>query len=304
MNLHPSSRDRARVFALVAACGLGGAAPALAGGPELTLIAGASAASLDAAPDSELSWGAARLAWGDRLQLRAEIAWLDAEGEGSLAPPGLGPVAPVRRGKGPGGNGSGPGSEAAGSTLGASTGEATEPASPAAEVRGWGDLRLGAAYRLAGGGARLYRIDLGAAVKFPTADEQERLGTGELDARIGLSGEYRFWSLTLFGGAGFNHFGEPAGAAFDDVLDAYLGVESQPIADRILLSGWLEGHPEVVEGGGAYSALGVGLRTLGSVRFELQGRTGLGDTEGDWSLSFGVSFGLRPPGAGPSGVRR
>jgi len=291
-------------LALGAVCALACAARALASGPELTLIAGASAVNLEAAPDNELSWGAARLAWGDRLQLRAEIAWLDAEGEGGLAPPGLGPVAPVRRGKGPGGNGSGPGSQAAGSTLGAQTGEATEPAASPAEVRGWGDLRLAAAYRVAGGGARLYRIDLGAAVKLPTADEEEGLGSGELDARLGLSGEYRFWSLTLFGGAGFNHFGEPDGAAFDDVVDAYVGVESQAIADRFLLSGWLEGHPEVVEGGGAYSALGVGLRTLGSVRFELQGRAGLGDAEGDWSLSFGVSFGLRPPGAAPSGVRR
>jgi hypothetical protein len=151
---------------------------------------------------------------------------------------------------------------------------------------------------------RLYRLDLGATAKLPTADEEEGLGTGELDWRLGLSGEYRFWSLTLFGGAGYNRLGDPPGVVFEDVVDGFVGVESQPLAERFLLSGWLEGNPEVIDGAGEVVALGVGLRTVGKVRFELQGTIGLSDAAEDFRISAGVSFGLRPPVAGTSGVRR
>jgi len=308
MALAPSVAAR-RTLALALALGAGSlllaSAPAVAGTPELTLQAGSSSAPDAGGESSDLRWALLRMSWGDRLQLRGEIPWLDFEGGGlGASPPGLGPVTPRRPGQGPQGNGSG-GSAAGGD--GSTVGALEEPAVVATgsqRTRGFGDLRVAASYRLAGGGSRLFRIDAGASAKLPTADEEKGLGTGETDWRVGVSGEYRFWSLTTFGGVGYNSLGDPAGIRYEDVFDAYAGIESLPLAERFLISGWLEGHPEVLAGEGARVAAAAGLRTLGSVRFELQARAGLTDAAEGFAISASVSFGLRPPVAGPTGVRR
>lgn len=304
--------DPARSFAALAALAAAFAfpaaspGPALAQAPELTLQGGWSSGPGEGGVDAETGWGLVRLGWGDRIQLRAEIPWLSLDGGGARTPGGLGPVSPTApRGNGGGGNGPSPGPGPGGGpsplTLGAAAeGADAEPSS----ASGLGDLRLAASYRLAGGGAKLYRLDLGAAVKVPTADEEEGLGTGETDVRLGVSGEYRFWSLTLFGGLGYNWMGDPAGLELEDVPDVYVGLESLPLGDRVLISGWLEGHPEIEPGTGDYAAVGVGARTLGRVRFELLAAAGLTDASEDFSIALGVSFGLRPPVAGPGGARR
>ena len=313
-----------RIFVLALVLGasamLCGAPPATAGAPELTLQAGVSSAPDVDGASSDLRWGLLRVSWGDRLQLRAEVPWLDLEGDGSgVAPPGIGPVSPTRRtrsGSGSGDdanqggdsnngdNGNGGNSGTTGSTQAPVTATVAAATSDSTRVRGLGDLRIGAGLRLAGGGSSLYRVDAALSAKLPTADADEGLGTGELDWRAGVSGEYRFWSVTAFGGLGYNHLGDPEGVRYDDVVDAYAGVESLPLADRFLVSGWLEGNPEVVPGAGARVVVAAGLRTLGSVRFETQVRAGLTDGAEDLSIAAGVSFGLRPPVAGPIGVRR
>lgn len=290
-----------------------GTLPLLAEVPELAVQAGLAAATPSGEPRAETDWGLIRLSWGDRFQLRGEIPWLRLEGENAAAPGGIGPVSPTaprrsRPGSGPDsppgpGAGGGPSPLMAGSDSDAVDVE-TEPEPPPGAVSGLGDLRLAAAVRLTGGGSHQHRIDLGFSVKLPTADEDEGLGTGEADCRASLSGEYRFWSLTLFGGAGYNRLGDPPGVELDDVFDAYIGVESVPLGDRVLISGWIEGHPEIEAGVGDRVALGVGLRTLGKVRFELLGTLGLTRGAEDFAVSAGVAFGLRPPVAGPSGRRR
>lgn len=295
-------------FALTLSCAV--AAPGAARGirPELTVQGGGASADADDGSSSDLRWAMLRLSWGaDRLQLRGEISWLDFDGAAlAAAPPGLGPVAPTRRGQGgstggQGASGSGAGS---GATTGAIEAPASDPAPDDGGTRGLGDLRLGALVRVAGGGASQYRIDLGASAKLPTADEEKGLGTGELDWRLGVSGEYRFWSLTAFGGFGFNRLGDSPGLVLQDVVDAYVGAESLPLADRFFLSGWIEGSPELIAGEGSRVAACAGLRTAGPVRFELQATAGLTDAAEKFSISAGISFGLRPPTAGPSGARR
>lgn len=283
----------------------------LAQAPELTLQAGTVAVTGDDRPRSDTEWGLVRLSWGDRIQLRGEVAWLRLDGAGAPTGGGIGPVSPetphrTRSGNG-GGNPAGPGAGPDGSAWRASTQGSevvTETELEPITVSGWSDLRLSAALRLAGGGTRLHRVELGLAVKLPTADAEEGLSSGETDFRIGLTGEYRFWSLTLFGGAGYNRIGDPPGVELDDVPDAYVGVESVPLRDRVLLSSWIEGHPGIAAEDDDRAALGVGVRTLGTVRFELLGSVGLTDGAEDFSVSLGVAFGLRPPGAGPSGARR
>jgi hypothetical protein len=143
-----------------------------------------------------------------------------------------------------------------------------------------------------------------AEAKPPTADADEGLGTGEWDARIGLTSEYRFWSATGFAGLGWNYLGDPAWVELNDVVDAYAGVESEPLGGRMILSGWLAGNPEVVPGVGSRAIVGFGLRTTGEWRFRFQTTAGLTDGSEDFSVLFAVSRGVLTPTVGTRGPRR
>jgi hypothetical protein len=161
------------------------------------------------------------------------------------------------------------------------------------------------ARRLAGGGAKLFRTDAALELKLPTADEDAGLGTGELDARATVSGEIRSWSVTGFGGIGWSRLGDPSWIELEDVFDAFLGLESNPLAgERLVLSGWLEGHEEVVQGPGGHLALGIGLRTTGSMRWKLSVTTEVGGSYDETTVLFGPSFGAPALGPGIRGVER
>jgi hypothetical protein len=157
---------------------------------------------------------------------------------------------------------------------------------------GLGDVRLGAAVPLAGGGARRHRLEAEVDLKAPTADEEHNLGTGEWDARFGLFGEYRFWSATLFAGAGYNLLGDPKGLELDDVPDALVGVESEPLPSGIRLAAWVEGYPEVLEGAGARIAFAAGVGGAGRYPWRLVARAGLTEASEDFAVEAGYS--LRP----------
>ena len=169
---------------------------------------------------------------------------------------------------------------------------------------GVGDVFLAFSGRLLGGGAKVFRMDAGIEAKAPTADSEEGLGTGEWDAHVGLTSEYRFWSATAFGGIGWNILGDPEWVELEDVPDAYGGIESEPLAGRWIVSGWLAGNPEVVEGVGSRGILGFGIRTTGSWRFRLQASAGLTDGSEDFTVLLAVSHGVMTPTVGTRGPRR
>jgi hypothetical protein len=152
--------------------------------------------------------------------------------------------------------------------------------------------------QLAGGGAKLFRLDAELGAKLPTAEEQERLGTGEWDYRLGVAGQYRFWSMTAFGGLGWNSLGDPEWIELADVFDVYLGLESEPIAERVVVSGWLEGNEEVVAGTGSGSALGLGIRGTGKTAWRVQVSAGLSGSAEEFSILVGTSFGVSAPTIG------
>jgi hypothetical protein len=168
---------------------------------------------------------------------------------------------------------------------------------------GLGDVRLEIQGDLAGGGARLYRFTGELNAKAPTADESRGLGTGGWDARVGLLGERRFWSATLFGGAGFNRLGDPRKIELRDVPDGFLGVESEPWRGlRAAL--WVEGHGAVLEGSEARSAVGVGVRSSGGRPWRLITTVGLTGSEEEIGFLFGVSVTGRESWGRPLGRRR
>jgi len=181
----------------------------------------------------------------------------------------------------------------------------TLPSSGSTWTSGAGDLRMAVSRRIVGGGVKLYRFDIIGEVKLPTADENDGLGTGKADYRLGMSGEYRFWSATGFAGVGWNKLGDPDWGEFNDVLDAYIGFDSDPFAGgKLIFSSWLEGFQEVIDGAGNRAALGIGVRTTGKIRWRAQASTGLGGSSEDLTVLLGVSFGLHPTGPGVRGIQR
>ncbi len=172
-------------------------------------------------------------------------------------------------------------------------------------VTGIGDVRLAVSRRVLGGGVELFRFDASMEVKIPTADEDDNLGTGEWDYRFGLASEYRFWSASAFGGIGWSRLGDTDLVELDDVLDLYVGLDSEPFAgDRLIATGWLEGWQPAVDTAGHRAVVGVGIRTTGRLRWRLQVRTGLTDSSEDLAVVAGMSFGIAPSGPGVRGHQR
>jgi len=273
--------------------------PAARGGmlddPEVALVGSFVANAFGAAAEVDIQATTLRLRTGDRLRLRADVPFLRVRSSNEVLGAGLGPVPvdPRRRG-GTGGAGPGPGAPGG---AGPSEPDQLDPFEPIASPReewtsGLGDLWLGLDWTLAGGGAKEYRADLELEAKVPTADEEKNLGTGELDLRIGVAGEYELWSLSAFGGLGFNRLGDPPWVRLEDALDAYAGIESPPLAERVFLFGWLQGIEAVVAGESSRALAGVGARGLGKVRWQVQVVTGLSGPAPDFGASCALSFGL------------
>lgn len=234
---------------------------------------------------------------GSDLQFRIELPFVRTEFSYGVVNTGVGtvPLGPEdedsrRQGHGSAGDPTGPGGSGASAAVLALVAENENTA-------GIGDVRIGLSRRLTGGGVKLYRFDAGLEVKIPTADETEGLGTGEADYRVGLAWDYRFWSATLFAGGGWNRLGDPWWGDLNDVMDLYAGIEGDPVArERLMLSGWITGHQETIDGLGEQLTAGVGLRTTGKIRWYARVVAGLSDASPDLAAQFGVSFGFDSPG--------
>ena len=247
---------------------------------------------------------------GNRLQFRVDLPLLRVE-----LPPGSvhTPIGPLPGGPGgehqgngtPGGTGGGTGSGNGMERQVAPEDGSAPGRSQADWSTGLGDVRVGLAQQIAGGGVKLYRADAVLDAKLPTADVDAGLGTGEWDARLGVAGEYRFWSATAFGGAGWSRLGDPTWVELRDPLDAYAGAESEPLAgERLILSGWVAGQQEVLEGTGPTAAIGLGLRSVRGLRWR---GSVAADVVGEYrrvAVLFGISFGVSSPGPGIRGLDR
>lgn len=163
---------------------------------------------------------------------------------------------------------------------------------------GVGDLRLGLGGLLAGGGAKLHRLDASLDVKVPSADA-ETIGTGEWDLRLGMSAQRRVWTGTWFGGAGYNWIGDPDWIDFNDAADLWGGFESEPFGPRLMATGWVEANQEVVPGVGHRVVVGAGLRRFAAKSWRVSVVAGLTDAAED----FGVHLGWSWDTVGPRRIR-
>lgn len=96
---------------------------------------------------------------------------------------------------------------------------------------GMGDTVASVDYALLDGSEGGLLLDLIGKVKFPTADEDQCLGTGKTDYTAQVDVAKAFGRVTGFATLGWKKFGDPAGTDFDDPIFATLGF-ALPVAPR------------------------------------------------------------------------
>jgi hypothetical protein len=287
---------------LLAACLLAPSLSMALGEGEVTVAGSSFSGDYGTGTDIDSQRFTVRYVTGGDWQFGAALSMVRITAAAGVTYTGLG--SPSTSGKG--GDGRGAMNGSGGETGAPAQGEATTLVTREGDwASGLGDLWLSLSRRIIGGGIRVYRFDANVEVKAPLADEEQNLGTGEWDYRLGWAGEYRFWSLVAYGGLGWNRLGDPAWVDFNNVFDGYLGVDSNPFAgERLIASGWVDGWQEVVDGVGHRAAVGVGIRSTGKTRWRLQVRAGLTDAAEDLNVILGLAFGVAPGGPGLTGHLR
>lgn len=160
---------------------------------------------------------------------------------------------------------------------------------------GLGDIRIDADYYLFSQGPHWRPgVDLTADIKFPTADEDDRLGTGEYDFGLGF-GLYRWLSDQWIGFADFeyNFIGEPPDRDYDDQIIYDVGVAHRTTPD------WL--NTALVEERTAISdGSEDSISLVGASRYEFEDNIegfgslelGLSDGAPDYSVTIGMEYGF------------
>ncbi len=114
---------------------------------------------------------------------------------------------------------------------------------------GLGDIILKGRYYAIEQDGLLPFIDLVGSVKFPTADEDEGLGTGEFDFTflVELVRRLKNDAWIVLGEFGYTFVGEPSGYDVENrwIYSVGLGYELNP---KVTLSGYLDGRTAIIEG--------------------------------------------------------
>lgn len=310
-----------RSFALMLVAVTATCTAAALGAGELTLQGAFTSGSYGTDSDTDAKAMVLRYVTGNKYQFLVQVPYLDLDAASPVTPGPIGPIPRRRRAASGSGGSMGQAGDGQGSGSQSSSGQASDGQGPGdggpgdeppvelpppglERVNGLGDITLGLSARVLGGGAKIYWLSADAGVKLPTGDADKNLGTGETDFRVGASGEYRFWTVTGFGGAGWTFYGDPEWGPLADGLDAWAGLESLPLADRFVVSGWLSANQEVVAGAGSRATASVGFRTVGRWRWRASFTAGLTEAAEDFRAQVGVSFGVEVPTAGRRGSWR
>lgn len=113
---------------------------------------------------------------------------------------------------------------------------------------GMGDTVASVDYALLDGSEGGLLLDLIGKVKFPTADEDQCLGTGKTDYTAQVDVAKAFGRVTGFGTLGWKKFGDPADTNFRDPIFATLGF-AMPVAPRTSAGASYDWREKVVSTG-------------------------------------------------------
>lgn len=113
---------------------------------------------------------------------------------------------------------------------------------------GLGDTVTSASYALLDGSEGGVMLDLIGKIKFPTADEDQCLGTGKTDYTAQVDIAKGFGRVTGFATLGWKKYGDPSGTDFDDPVFASLGF-ALPVAARTSAGASYDWRQKVVSTG-------------------------------------------------------
>jgi hypothetical protein len=128
-------------------------------------------------------------------------------------------------------------------------------------------------------------------IKFPTADEDRGLGTGEFDESIGIElNKTLVGSLVGYVGVAYTFIGDPPGTDLHDSFAWSVGV-AYGVIPSLSVFAFLEGATAVVPGEDDPLEIraGVEYRLTRSVKLTGTVTRGLSNGSADWGLSAGVS---------------
>ncbi len=249
--------------------------PAHAAGTDVVISMSSTGSDVDGGPAARIDSLTVHFTAGDAWQIWADVPALAVSGDARAIGAGAGTFIIQRR--------NGKGQDGAVRSRAQST-----PGGDA--VFGLGDVRVGVARRIAGGGVSLFRLDALLESKAPTADESRGLGTGTWDVRGALGFEYRTWPGTIFGNVGWTRYGTAPDVALEDGPAGRLGFEFEPGPSGRTWWVWGEAAREVVPDSGSRASAGVGVRSA-TGRWGLSGSVGFGGSASAWMVTLSHRFG-------------
>ena len=156
---------------------------------------------------------------------------------------------------------------------------------------GLGDIILKGRYYAVEQDGLIPYIDLVGSIKFPTADEDEGLGTGETDftCMVEFARRLKNNKWIALGEVGYTFVGEPSGYDVDNryLYSAGLAYEIDP---KVTLSGYLDGRTSIFKGNDdPLSILLIGeYKYRPDLRFDALLEIGLNDGAPDFGITIGV----------------
>jgi len=157
---------------------------------------------------------------------------------------------------------------------------------------GLGDVTLAARYYLFDEQDWTPSVNLTGRVKFPTANEDKGLGSGEFDA--GFGGELAkslTRDLILYLDGGYTFLGDPKGRKFRNQWNYDVGL-GYYLTDDLRASVFYEEYRAVVKGiPNARDLYGdLNYRITNAIRINVGGFVGLSDSAADFGFSGGIRF--------------
>lgn len=158
---------------------------------------------------------------------------------------------------------------------------------------GLGDVVLKGGYDLLEEQDQPFNLSAVGKIKFPTADDDEGLGTGEFDEGLGLEASKRLddrW--TLFADVYYTFIGDPSGVNLDDEFAFDVGF-GYAFSKTLSANVFYEYRTAISDGTSAPQDLFLGLEQKLSEAAKLFGGVSLGLSDGSPDVGVTLGFGYR-----------
>jgi hypothetical protein len=167
--------------------------------------------------------------------------------------------------------------------------------SEASTESGLGDILLTLSWYLVPESDTTPMVDLNGKVKFPTADEDKGLGTGETDYALDVDLAKRYGPNTAFGTLGYKIYGDPAWADLDNAFYLSAGM-SRKFNPSITGGVYYDYREKTTDFGNDLSEITAyaSYRMTEKDKLMVYGVTGLDDGSPDWGIGAMIThtFGI------------